>query len=67
MELVNGNMTVTTDSNLHLTFTKIENFPIYEMTVKGNFPNKYVGTDLKNFFTTNPEKFSKVDCGDFGG
>ena len=58
---------VFAEQNLKLTFKKEDKLPIFQMKVEGDFPNEYVGSDLKSFFTFEPEKFQKEDCGDFDG
>lgn len=58
---------ITTSSSLKFTFEKKAEFPIFQMQVEGDFPTKYVGNDLKKDFTPTPEKFKKIECGDFGG
>jgi hypothetical protein len=58
---------ITTSKNLEITCEKSKNSSIFKIQFKGDFPKKYVGNDLKSFFTTTPEKFKKIDCGDFGG
>jgi hypothetical protein len=60
-------ISITASPNLKLTFEKKTKFPVFQMQVKGDFPTEYVGNDLKKNFTSTPEKFKKIDCGDFGG
>lgn len=60
-------LTLTTDSNLIIDFKKVENLPIYKTQITGDFPQMYVGKDIKKYFTSEPHKFKKEDCGDFGG
>ena len=58
---------ITTSTNLIITMTKKDKFPIFYMNFKGDFPTKFVGGDLKKVYTSAPEKFQKEDCGDFDG
>jgi hypothetical protein len=60
-------ISITSSPNLKLTFEKKPEFPVFQMQVKGDFPTKYVGNDLKKNFTSTPQKFKKIECGDFGG
>lgn len=54
-------------SQIVINCKQVNDFPVYEIIFEGSFPNEYVGKRLTNFFTTQPEKFDKADCGDFGG
>jgi len=67
LETSSDKLVIFTNSNLKITFEKTTNFSIFQLRVVGDFPKQYVGNDLKLFFTPEPEKFQKEDCGDFGG
>jgi len=68
LEVVNKKLVISTVSGLKISFEKFENENLFEMKVlEGKFPLKYVGTDVKSIYTTQPEKFQKVNCGDYSG
>lgn len=64
---IENNIIITTENNLTITFSKIKNLPLYELSIKGAFPTDYTGNDLKKIYTTEPEKYVKEDCGDYEG
>jgi len=67
LEVIDDEMIVSND-NLELSFQKLEDGKIYQMKIlKGKFPNDFVGNDLKTFYTSQPEKFQKISCGDYDG
>ena len=61
------NKLVITTKNFEISFKKQSEIPLFQVTIDGNFPKEFVGSDLKIIFTTKPEKFYKEDCGDFQG
>lgn len=61
------NKLIIATPNLKISFEKIDEVPIFKILVEGDFPKNYVGSDLKKVFTSEPDKFRKEDCGDFGG
>ncbi len=60
-------ISINTSNNLKLIYEKKSELPLFQIQIEGNFPNEYVGNDLKKFFTSTPEKFQEEDCGDFDG
>lgn len=61
-------LVIKTEAKLKIIFSKKDtNHQIFNIEVEGNFPTRYVGGDLKEMFTSEPEKFKKTDCGDFDG
>lgn len=68
LEVVNKKLVISKVSGLKISFEKFENENLFEMKVfEGKFLLKYVGTDVKNIYTTQPETFQKVNCGDYSG
>lgn len=68
LKITNENqLTITTERDLTIIFNKVKDLPLYEITIKGNFPTKFTGSNLKKIYTTEPEKYVKEDCGDYEG
>lgn len=67
IEKEGNKISINTSNNIKLICEKKSEFPLFQIQFEGNFPNEYVGNDLKRNFTSTPEKFKKADCGDFGG
>jgi hypothetical protein len=68
LKITNENqLTITTEKNLTIIFNKLKDLPLYEITIKGDFPTKFTGSNLKKIYTTESEKYVEEDCGDYEG
>lgn len=56
-----------TEQNIKFTFSKGEHPDLFEMSIAGKLSKDYIGSELKRYFTTQPEKFKKAACDDYGG
>ncbi|MFV0304330.1 MAG: hypothetical protein ACK5IC_02460 [Moheibacter sp.] len=66
IDVENEKLIISTKNLLKFNFTK-KNRQLFQLQVEGKLPSDYIGAELKSFFTTQPEKFQKEDCGDFDG
>lgn len=58
---------ISVQNDITFIFQKRNNPELFHLKVLGNIPTTYVGSDLKDVFTSEPEKFEKEKCGDFEG
>lgn len=67
IEAKNKELVITTSESLKIKFYQTDNKSIYKMNYEGNIPTDFVGSDLKNLYTSEYNKFVTIDCGDFSG
>lgn len=61
----NRDIIVTTEPYLKIIIKETSSTDIYKFEIEGNFPNDFIGNQLKTFFTPQPNKFIQCDCGDY--
>ncbi len=62
-----GSLILSLDSNLVLYITPIHDLNLFQIQLEGSLPKNYIGSELKQLFTSQPDKFVQYDCGDFDG
>lgn len=67
MKMEGEKLIFSTDQNIKFTFSRKEHQALFELNVEGKLPTDYIGTDLKRYFTPQPQQFYKADCGDYQG
>lgn len=68
VEIAGQQLLIKSDSDIAFFIKKIDNkSELYQVIIEGKLPSSNIGNDVKSIYTTIPEKFTKIDCGDFEG